>query len=169
MNEAQLAAWLARGHRAMKDTVPPRTRKQFADLMLDSGLWSAARLSRESAIAQVGECMNPQRGGRSFRLSELWLWMHESGHHALFEAMGDDLGRRTDPIPSDERQQALLTRIDARLSQLADEFGDLRLLRAELAGTQQPDSPDPPPGVPVRFSREEQGAGVFHDHEDKGF
>lgn len=162
MNEAQLAAWLARGHHAMKDTIPPRTRKQFADLMLDSGLWSSARLSRESAIAQVGECLNPQRGGRSFRLSELWLWMHESGHHALYEAMGDDLGRRTDPIPSDERQQSLLARIDSRLTALADEFGELKLLRAELTGTLHPDTPEPPPEFPVRFSRDS-------DHELKGF
>jgi len=163
MNEAQLAAWLARGHHALQETIPPRTRKQFAALMLDSGLWSSARLSLDSAISRVGDCLNPQRGGgQSFRLSELWLWMHESGHHALFEAMGDDLGRRTDPIPSDERQQSLLARIDARLNALSGEFDDLKLLRAELTGTLHPDAPEPPPSVPVRFSRDS-------DHEERGF
>lgn len=156
MNEAQLAAWLARGHRAMQETIPPRTRKQFAALMLDSGLWSSQRLSLDSAISRVGDCLNPQRGGgQSFRLSELWLWMHESGNHALYEAMGDDLGRRTDPIPTDERQQALLASIDARLTSLADEFGELKLLRAELVGTLHPDTPEPPPEYPVRFSRDD--------------
>jgi len=163
MNEAQLAAWLARGHHALRETIPPRTRKEFATLMLDSGLWSKGKLSLDSAIARVGDCLNPNRGiGVSFRLSELWLWMHESGHHALFEAMGDDLGRRTDPIPSDERQQSLLARIDARLNALSGEFDDLKLLRAELTGTLHPDAPEPPPSVPVRFSRDS-------DHEERGF
>lgn len=170
MNEAQLAAWLARGHRAMLETIPPRTRKQFAALMLDSGLWSSSRLSLDSAISRVGDCLNPQRGGgQSFRLSELWLWMHESGHHALYEAMGDDLGRRTDMIPTEERQQELLTRIDARLTALTNAFGDLKLLRAELTGTLHPDAPEPPPDVPVRFSREPDTAGCFESPEQKGF
>ena|SRR5690242_2148151 len=162
MNEAQLAAWLARGHHALRETIPPRTRKQFADLMLDSGLWSPARLTRESAIAQVGECLNPQRGGRSFRMSELWLWMHESGHHALFEAMGDDLGRRTDPIPTEELQQALLAKIDSRTAELLEGLGELRLLRAKWDGTHAPELEPPPPSTPVRFSRD-------NDHEQQGF
>jgi hypothetical protein len=155
MDEKQLAAWLARGHRAMKDTVPPRTRKQFAALMLESRLWSPGRLSMESAIARVGDCLNPQGGGNQhFRFSELWLWMKESGHHALFDAMADDLGYATQPIPTEARQQEMLARIDGCLAALADEFGKLNLLRAELVGTQSPDSlPPPSVDVPVRFSR----------------
>lgn len=161
MDEARLVAFLARGHRALQDTIPPRTRKSFAALMLDSKLWSSERLRLESAISRVGDCLNPQRGsGQSFRLSELWLWMHESGHHALFNAMADDLGYHAEPIPNEKRQQELLTRLDTRLAALADEFADIQGLREQLAGSRQPDVQLPAPEG-VRFSRD--------DHEQRGF
>lgn len=157
MNDQQMAAWLARGHKALLDTVPPRTRKQFAGLMLDAGLWSASRLSLDSAVARVGDCLHPERGGgQSFKVSEVWLWMRETGHCALFEAMGEDLGRRTDPIPNEERQQALLSRIDDRLASIVAELEDLQALRTQI--TRDPDSlPAKSGGSAVRFSRDVEG------------
>lgn len=156
MDSKQLAAWLARGHAALHATFPPRTRKQFAGLMLDSGLWSTNRLSLDSAVARVGDCLNPQRGGgQSFRVSELWLWMHESGNHALYEAMTDDLGYRSEPVPDEAREQELLTRIDARLAAVADELADLRTLREQLSGTHRPETSPILSDEPVRFSKYE--------------
>lgn len=162
MNEAQLSAWLLRGHGALQATFPPRTRKTFASLMLDSGLWSSERLSLDSAIARVGDCLNPQRGGgQSFKVSEVWLWMKESGHHALFDAIADDLSYRTEPIPSEMRQHELLSRIDERLAAVVDELADLRLLRQEITGAVSNGTPPPTPASPVRFSK--------YDNEDRGF
>lgn len=162
MDEAQLSAWLTRGHRALQETFPPRTRKQFAALMLDSGLWSSERLSLDSAIARVGDCLNPQRGGgQSFKVSEVWLWMKESGHHALFDAIANDLAYRTEPIPTEARKQELLARIDARLAAALDEFSDLRLLRDQLTGAVSNGTPPPTPASPVRFSQ--------YSNEDRGF
>ena len=82
--------------------------------------------------------------------------IHEMGVAEMADAI------RGGEITPTEIAETLLARIDTRLTQLADEFGDLKLLRAELAGTLHPDSPEPPPSVPVRFSRD-------GDHEDKGF
>lgn len=161
MDDARLPAWLARGHQAMQATIPARTRKAFASLMLDAGLWSKQRLSLDSAIARVGDCINPQHGGgQTFKVSELWLWMHDSGHHALFDAMAEDLCYRTEPIPNEQRQQELLSRIDERLSSLAAEVADLQGMREQL-------SPRPvvakasAPLVAVRFSQ--------YDHEGSAF
>lgn len=156
MDDQRLAAWLARGHQALLATFPPRTRKQFAALMLDTGLWNKSRLSLESAVARVGDCLNPQNGGgQSFKLSEIWLWMRESGNHALFDAIADDLGYRTDPIPSEQRQQELLARIDDRLSAVLAEISDLQALREQLIGcpAATPSSPAPRLAA-VRFSRD---------------
>ena len=162
MDDAQLSAWLTRGHRALQETFPARTRKQFAALMLDSGLWSCERLSLDSAIARVGDCLNPQRGGgQSFKVSEVWLWMKESGHHALFEAMGEDLSRCTDPIPTAERQQALLQRIDDRLAAMAGELSDLHLLRDQLTGAVLNGTAPTTPASPVRFSKYDPEGSAF--------
>lgn len=163
MDSNQLTAWLARGHAALQATFPPRTRKQFAGLMLDAGLWSEKRLSLDSAIARVGDCLHPERGGgQSFRLSELWLWMHESGHHALFDAMADDLGYRAEPIPTEQRQQELLARIDQSLARAINEIQELTTLRDQLGGTHMPDTPAPLSTAPVRFSQ-------YDDLENRGF
>lgn len=160
MDKSQLPAWLARGHAAMQATFPPRTRKQMASLMLDSGLWSSNRLSLDSAVARVGDCLHPERGGgQGFRLSEVWLWMRESGHHALFEAMGEDLARRTDPIPTEQRQQDLLTRIDERLQSMADDFADLQMLRTELTGGAPSIRTIGTNSAPVRFSQYDADRG----------
>lgn len=155
MDNTQLSAWLQRGHRALHDTFPPRTRKRFAALMLDYELWNPQRLTLESAEARVGDCLNPQGGGgQSFKVSELWLWMRESGHHALFDAMADDLGKRVEDIPTEARQQQLLTRIDAKLSTIKAELDDLQVFREQVAGVLAVDPSTPvPPGKPVRFSR----------------
>lgn len=160
MDDKQLAAWLTRGHAALQATFPPRTRKQFAALMLESELWSPNRLSLDSAIARVGDCLNPQRGGgQSFRMSELWLWMRESGNHALYEAMTDDLSYRAEPVPTEQREQELLSRIDARLAAVTDELADLQVLREQLSGTHTPDTPPATPGAPVRFSQYDEPRG----------
>lgn len=154
MNDAQLTAWLTRGHRALQETFPPRTQKSFAALMLDSGLWSSKRLSLDSAIARVGDCLHPERGGgQSFKVSEIWLWMKDSGHHAFFEAMADDLGYRVEPIPTEQRQQELLTRIDERLAAVVDELSDLHLLRDQLTGAVTNGTAPLTPASPVRFSQ----------------
>jgi hypothetical protein len=156
VDEARLAAWLSRGHRAMKETVPPRTRKQLAALMLESKLWNPKGLSMESAIAKVGDCLNPQDGGNQhFRFSELWLWMKESGHHALFEAMADDLGYEIRPVLTEERRRDLLAKIDKQAAAILDGLGNLNLLREYLHDAHAPE-PLPPPqtDVPVRFSRD---------------
>lgn len=160
MDKAQIPGWLARGHAAMQATFPPRTRKQMAALMLDSGLWSSNRLSLESAVARVGDCLHPERGGgQGFRVSEVWLWMRESGQHALFEAMGADLGRRTDPIPTAERQSELLTRIDGRLEAIAAELADLQALREELTGGTPSIKPLARESAPTRFSQYDADRG----------
>lgn len=163
MDNTQLAAWLNRGHRALKDTIPPRTRKQFAVMMLDYELWNPQRLSLDSAIARVGDCLDPQAGGgQHFKLSELWLWMHETGNHALFDAIADDLGKRVEDIPTEARQQRLLTRIDAQLSAIKADLDDLQVFREQVAGalTVDPQLP-PPPGKPVRFSQYDVSNGGF--------
>lgn len=156
MDDQHLAAWLMRGHQALLATFPPRTRKQFASLMLDSGLWKSSRLSLESAIARVGDCLDPQNGGgQRFGIAELWLWMRESGNHALFDALAADLGYRTEPIPSEQRHQQLLSRIDERLAAVLTEISDLQALRSQLAA-----GPVAAPSIPtprltaVRFSRD---------------
>lgn len=163
MDNTQLSAWLTRGHRALQDTIPARTRKQFAAMMLDYELWTPQRLSLDSAVARVGDCLNPQGGGgQSFKVSELWLWMRESGHHALFDAMADDLGKHVEDIPTEARQQQLLTRIDAKLSTIKAELDDLQVFREQVAGvlTVDPSTPTPP-GKPVRFSRYEPEGSAF--------
>lgn len=156
MDERQLASWLARGHQALQATIPARTRKQFAALMLDSGLWSSQRLSLDSAIARVGDCLHPDRGGgQSFKVSELWLWMHESGNHALFDAMAEDLNYRTEVIPSDKRQQELLQRVDERLAMVLSEISDLQAMREQLTGRPITPASTPAPRLAaVRFSRD---------------
>jgi hypothetical protein len=159
MDISQIPAWLHYGQQAMKATIPPRTRKQFAALMLEAGLWHKSRLSLDSAIAKVGDCLEPEKGGgQRFSISELWLWMRETGHCALFEAMGEDLGRRTDPIPSAERQQALLQRIDEQLSEAVTTLTSLQTLRAQLTGTPVAASPLRPLQA-VRFSQYDETEG----------
>lgn len=154
MDNAQLSAWLTRGHRALKDTLPARTRKPFAALMLDSGLWNSSRLSLDSAIARVGDCLNPEHGGgQSFKLSEIWLWMRESGHHALYDAITEDLGYRADPVPTEQRQQELLKRIDDRLASIVDELNDLQAFRTQLTTPAADTSRTLTPASPVRFSQ----------------
>lgn len=152
----QLVAWLQRGHQALLATFPPRTRKQFASLMLETGLWSPARLSLDSAIARVGDCLNPQNGGgQRFGIAELWLWMRESGNHALYDAMSDDLGYRTEPIPSEQRQQELLSRIDERLATVLSEISDLKALREQLTNRSPTSTTTAAPALSVvRFSRD---------------
>lgn len=162
MDSAQLSAWLTRGHQALQDTIPSRTRKQFAGLMLDSGLWSSERLTQASAITRVGDCLHPERGGgQSFKLSELWLWMHESGNHALHEAINDDLSyRKPEPIPTAQRQQELLTRVDEKLSSISAELAELLAFRDQITGAPSV-KPVPSTAAPVRFSKYDIEGGAF--------
>lgn len=149
--------WLRGAFIALERTIPSRLKKKFVSLMFQARFWDSAKLSWDAAVARLNECLRPEPDKRQFlKIVEVWAWMRHSGEHELFLAMAEDLGYRVDRIATPERIADLLKRIDQRLADGADAFGDVAALRDQLAtitaGSMEPIAPtDSGDTRPVRF------------------
>lgn len=125
------AAWSARGLaalRAMLD-VDDHTRRKMVQFLFDEGFWDPEKLTWDAAIARWNDCKNPGKSA-FFKLGELWALALRFERHQLFLAMADNLGYEVRRIPTPERQQQLVTRLTAAMTQCE---ATLSSCRAELA------------------------------------
>lgn len=160
MSESHLidGRWVRTALAALDRTIPQKCKKKFVSFMFSARFWDATRLSWDAAIARVNECLRIDPDKRQFlKIAEVWAWMRFSGEHDLFLAMADDLGYRVERIPTASRIAELLARIEQRLADGTDAFGEVRELRDQLAaitaGSTETPAPTDTGDMAIRFCR----------------
>lgn len=115
--DEKIPAWLTgewqQGHlTALREAldVNPDLKRQMVQFLFDTGLWNAAELTWDNAIARFNANLNPGRG-TAFKLVEILVLCKRFERHALFLAWADDLGFEVRHKPTEERRQQLLERL----------------------------------------------------------
>jgi hypothetical protein len=123
--DEKVPAWLTaewtQGHlTAMREAldVNPDLKRQMVQFLFDTGLWNAAELTWDNAIARFNANLNPGRG-TAFKLVEILVLCKRFERHALFLAWADDLGYEVRHKPTEERRQELLERLVTALERNA--------------------------------------------------
>lgn len=132
--------WIARAHEAFRldfDTRPAPI-KTMAAWLIDRGFWSSDLLL-DSAITKFRHALAGTHGEK-FRTLELIALACQFGGAHLLQFWATSAGYRLVEVPDAEFDSALVQGIDARLSNIERDVGELRDMRQLLQARNQHDA-----------------------------
>lgn len=133
-------------YHAMRDTMganDPRLKKHLIVTLMQT-VWPTLKF--ESAQAKFNHCLSGT-GSEYFKLSELITCMIAGGNHALYESLGQILGRRSDLIPTRETMLQQMQLLSDQMQSVAQRVVVMQAL------IERQEAVDPDATSPGQFSQ----------------
>jgi hypothetical protein len=132
--------WSTRAHEAFRADFDHRAEavKVMAAWLIDAGFWPQT-LSLDGAVSKFRHALNGTHGER-FRTQEIIALSCQFGGNALLAFWAASAGFRLVEVPDGEFDAELVEGIDARLSQIQHDIGELRDMRQLIEQRNQHDA-----------------------------